>query len=128
MATTTTPSWTENVTLKASGAIASGASDTKDIDLATELYDLIVVTVEIIFGASPDGDVVIERFDSTNSGTDDATEPEFSISVTESTSATKRINIPILNSAYSVIKVTNNDSADNVTVESWYAGRKWTSA
>lgn len=128
MATTTTPTWTENVALKSSGTIAAAASDTQDIDLDTENYDLITVVVEIIFGGSPDGNVVIERFDSANSGTDDDTEPVFSVEVEFATSATKRVSIPIQNTAYTAIKITNNDSTDNVTVESWYAGRKWSSA
>jgi len=125
---TITASWTEAVNLHTSASLAAAAAGTDDIDLDTAGYDAVLITIEIVFGASPDGNCLIEVFGSANSGTDDDTEPITSFSLLEATSTTKRISFVIKDIPYIAVKVTNNDSTDNVTYEAWYAGRKWSSA
>ena len=122
---TGTPTWTENQNLHSSGSVAAGASATDDIDLDNLGYDAVAITIEIVFGGSPDDDCNIEVFASTNSGTDDDTEAITSFSITEQTSTTKRKTFVIYDLPYIAVKLTNNDSTDNVTYDSWYAGRKW---
>ena len=120
------PVWTENVNLHTSGTVAAGASATDDIDLDNLGADRVDVTVEIVFGASPDNDVLVEVFGSNNGGTDDDTEPLMSFAIASAASATKRKTFSVTG-AYRAIKVTNQDSADNVTYDSWYAWRQWSS-
>ena len=122
------PVWSENVNLHTSAALAFGASVTDDIDLDTLGADLVAIVIEIIFGATPDGDVLIEVFGSSNSGVDDDTEPLASFSIAEAVSATKRKTIKIKDLAYIAVKVTNNDGADSVTYEAWFAWRNFQSA
>lgn len=125
---TITPTWTENQNLHSSGTVAAAASATDDIDLDTADFDAVLIVIEIVFGGSPDADCTIEIFGSANSGTDDDTEALYSFSLAEDTSATKRISFVVKDVPYIAVKLTNNDSTDNVTYDSWYAGRKWTSA
>ncbi len=122
------PVWTENVNLHTSAALAFGASVTDDIDLDTLGADLVTVTIEIIFGGTPDGDTLIELFRSADSGSNDDTIPATSFRIPFATSATKRKTFTISAAAYAAIKVTNEDSADSVTYEAWYAWRNWNSA
>lgn len=122
------PVWTENVNLHTSGTVAAAASATDDIDLNTLGADVVAIVIEIIFGGSPDGDVLVEIFGSSDSGTKDDTLPLTSFIIPRSTSATKRKTIVIKDVAYIAVKITNNDSADNVTYDSWFAWRQWSSA
>lgn len=121
------PVWTENVNLHTSGTVAGGASATDDIDLDTLGADATAIVIEIVFGGSPDGDVDVEIFASSDSGTNDDTEPLAAFTITFATSATKRATIVIKDVPYIAVKVTNNDSADNVTYDSWHAWRQWSS-
>lgn len=121
------PVWTENVNLHTSGTVSAGASATDDIDLDTLGADATAIVIEIVFGGSVDGDVLVEIFASSNSGTDDDTLPLASFSISETNSATKRKTIVIQDVAYIAVKVTNNDSTDNVTYDSWHAWRQWSS-
>lgn len=123
--TTGKPVWAENVNLHTSGAVAAGASATDDIDLDTLGADLVSVVVEIVFGATPDGDVLVEVFGSTDSGTNDDTEPLLSFTIEETADATKRKSFALGGIPYAAIKVTNNDTTDSVTYDSWYAWRQW---
>lgn len=124
---TISATWTENQNLHTSGTVASGATATDDIDLDTNGYDAVLITIEIVFGASPDADCTIDIFGSANSGTDDDTEPLYSFSLEEATSTTKRISFVVKDVPYIAVALTNNDTTDNVTYDSWYAGREFTS-
>lgn len=125
---TINPTWTLNQNLHTSGIVAAAASATDDIDLDTSGYDAVLITIEVTFGGTPDGDCSIAVLSSSNSGSDDDTEALYSFSLEEATSATKRISFVVKDVPYIAVKLTNNDSADNVTYDSWYAGRQWTSA
>lgn len=124
---TITPTWTENQGLHSSGTVAAAATATDDIDLDTTDFDAVHIVIEVVFGGTPDADCTIEVFGSANSGTDDDTEALYSFSLAEATSTTKRISFVVKDVAYIAVALTNNDSTDTVTYESWYAGRKWTS-
>ena len=121
------PVWTENVNLHTSASLAFGASVTDDIDLDNLGADLTAIVIEIIFGGTPDGDALVEIFSSSNSGTDDDTEPLTSFSIAQIASATRRKTIVIEKVPYIAVKVTNNDSADSVTYDSWHAWRQFNS-
>ena len=122
------PVWTENVNLHTSAALAFGASATDDIDLDTLGADAVAIVIEILFGATPDGDVLVEIFGSSDSGVQDDTEPLTSFRIPQTASVTKRKTIVLKDVAYLAVKVTNNDSADSVTYDSWHAWRQWSSA
>lgn len=122
------PDWTENVNVHSSASLSSGSSATDDIDLDTLGADKVFLTIEIIFGSTPDGNVLVEVFGSADSGTNDDTEPLFSYTVEEGVSATKRKSIEIPSLPYIAITVTNNDTTDSVTYEAWQAWRNWNSA
>ena len=119
--------WTENVNLHTSGTVAAAASATDDIDLAASGYVGVTVTIEIVFGGTPDGNVLVEVLMSNNSGTDDDTEPYLSFTIEESVSATKRASFRTFGVPYIAVRITNNDSTDNVTYDSWYSGAKYES-
>lgn len=121
------PVWTENVNLHTSGTVAAAASATDDIDLDNLGADTVAIVIEILFGGSVDGDVLVEIFASSDSGTNDDTLPLISLSIPETNSATKRKTIVIQDVAYIAVKITNNDSTDNVTYDSWFAWRQWDS-
>lgn len=121
-------SWTENVNLHTSGTVAAAASATDDIDVAAGGYIGVKITIEIVFGSTPDGNCLVEVFGSADSGTNDDTIPLTSFTIEEATSTTKRAPITIMHQPYLAVKVTNNDTTDNVTYDSWYAGLKYTDA
>lgn len=122
------PKWTENVTLHGSSSVSAAASATDDVDLANLGADAISAQIEIIFGGTPDGPVLIEIFASPDSGVNDDTEPLFAFELPEATSATKRITFNLQNVAYVAVKITNNDTTDAVTYEALYAWRQWETA
>jgi hypothetical protein len=128
VATTITPAWTENQTLHASAVLAAVSSTADDLDLANLGYDAVHIQVEVIFGGTPDGNVLVEVFTSPDSGTNDDTEPYLSFTIEDATSATLRKSFTILNVPFIRVQYTNNDTADNVTIETLYAGRKWSAA
>jgi hypothetical protein len=122
------PSWTENQNLHTSGTVAAAASATDDIDLANLGYVGVTITIEIVFGGTPDGNCLVEVFRSNDSGTNDDTEPIVSFTIEEAVSTTKRAGIKLMNEPYLAVKVTNNDSTDTVTYDSWYSGLQYTDA
>lgn len=122
------PVWTENVSLRASATLGNGVSETNDIDLATLGADLVDITIDIVFGGSPDDDVLVEIFVSTDSGGEDDTVAAQSFVIEKATGATVRRSIVVAARAYVAVKVTNNDSTDDVTFEAHYAWRQWFSA
>jgi len=119
------PTWTENVNLHTSASLAAAASVTDDVDLDTLGADQALITIEIVFGGSVDGNVLVEIFGSANSGTDDDTIPLTSFTIPENDSVTKRKSVIVTGVPYIAVKVTNNDSTDTVTYEAWYAWRQW---
>lgn len=119
---------TENQNLHTSGTVAAAASATDDIDMSASGMIWVSMTIEIVFGASPDGNVTVQVFHSNNSGTDDDTEPLFRFTIEEATSTTKRAPIFVQPGAYLAVKITNNDTTDNVTYEAWYTYGKYTDA
>ena len=123
-----TATWAENQNLHTSGSVTAAATATDDIDLDAAGYDAVCVTIEIVFGGSPDGNVTVAVNASNDSGTNDDTISLHSFAIPEDTSATKRISLVVKDVAYLAIAVTNNDSTDAVTYDSWYAGRTWASA
>ena len=125
---TITPTWTEATNLHTSGTVAAAASATDDIDLDNLGYDMVLVTIEIAFGGTPDGDCTVEVLGSSDSGTNDDTVALHTLAIEEAASTTKRISLQIKDVPYIAVKVTNNDSTATVTYDSWYAGRKFTSA
>ena len=125
---TISPSWTEAVNLHTSGTVAAGASATDDIDLDDLTADAVHVTIEIVFGGSVDGDVIVEVFGSSDSGTNDDTISIASFVIKAENSATKRASFTIKDVPYIAVKVTNQDTTDNVTYDSWFAWRNWASA
>lgn len=125
---TISASWTENQTLHTAATVAAGATATDDIDLAANGYVAVHVMVEILFGSTPDDDVVVNVYGSVDSGTQDATSPLYAFTIPSQTSTTVRHTFTIENVPYIAVAVTNNDSTDNVTYEGLYAGLEYTSA
>ncbi len=126
---TITASWTENVTLHTSASLAAGATASDDLDIATEGYDLVVIQFRVTFGGSPDGDCDVEIFQSSDSGTtDDNDQPLVTFTIDRQTSTQVVVSKKVLDLPYIIVKLTNNDTTDNVTYEAKYAGREWNSA
>lgn len=124
---TITPSWTENVNLHTSGSVAAGVAVVDDIDYDTLGADAAAIVIEVIFGATPDGDILVEVLNSSDSGTNDDTEPVASMVIPWETSATKRQTMETGGRPYDAIRVTNLNTTDSVTVDSWLAWRQWDS-
>lgn len=122
------PVWTENVSLHGSAPLSFGASATDDIDLDTLGADLVDISFAITFGATPDGDVVVEVLPSTDSGGNDDTVAARSITIEAVAGTTVRRSVLVPARAYIALKVTNDDSIDDVTYEAHYAWRQWSSA
>jgi hypothetical protein len=120
---TISPSWTENVSVRASANLGAGASDTNSIDLANLGADLSVVQVDIDIGSS--SGVTVEFFSDSNSGSKADTTPILSYTVDSDDIR----SIPIYGHPYIDVKVTNDDGSNAVTditiVHSW---RQWTSS
>lgn len=125
--TTISALWTENQEFHASASLAAAASISDNIDLAANGYDVISIQPKIVFGGSPDGNVVVEIFSSPDSGSTFDSEPLHSIAITEATGETKAITITIKDTPFIKIKTTNNDSTDSVTYSGIYAGKEYTS-
>lgn len=106
---TFTASWTEGTVYRTQTAVAaSGGTDTTDVDIATSGYFSIVAQIELDIGTTPTGSVLIEIFGSSDSGTNDDTEPLIQRTVPFTAVAIKRVSIPIRGIPYVAIRVTNN--------------------
>lgn len=121
------PVWTENVNLHTSAGLAAAASATDDIDLDTLGADMVDISISIAFGATPDGDALVEIFASSDSGANDDTVAAQSFVIEKVTDTTVRRSVLVPARAYVAVKVTNQDSADNVTYEAHFAWRQWSS-
>ena len=115
--------WTIGVVYQAAVVIAAAGSQDNDINLNTAGYDIISVQPKVIFGATPTGNFVINFYGSSDGGVTIDTEPFLSIPITEATSATKIITVPVKDRSYVRITATNNDPSDNVTYSGKYEGR-----
>ena len=119
---TTTPTWTENQTLRSAATIVAGGSDTNDLDLDANGYDLAVLQFNITHGSS--SGVTVELFSSPDSGT---TEDNTSLPGGFSTDGTDEIRtVTVMGHPYVAVKITNDDGSNatgNIAV--LYAGRQW---
>ena len=118
---TISPTWTENVAVRASATLASGASDTNDIDLDNLSADRSDIQVNITIGSA--SSVTVEFFGSSDSGTTDDTTPLHSYVVTVNDTRTISMTGP-----YVAVKLTNNDGGNatgNIVID--HAWRQWTS-
>lgn len=116
-----TADWTEAVTLHSSSSVAAGVSVTDDIDLDNLGAIAVMIQIEIIFGGTPDANVLVEILGSVDSGVQDDTEVLHSFTIEDTASATKRQSIVVHDVAYLAVRVTNNDTTDSVTYDGLYA-------
>lgn len=120
----TKPTWTENQTLRSSATLAASGTDTNDIDLDTNGYDLVVVQFNITIGSS--SGVTIEIFSSPDSGT---TEDNESLAGGFTADADVIKTITVMGHPYIAVKITNNDGSNATgNIEILYAGRQWTTS
>lgn len=110
------PSMTQNIALLVSQALAAGASVSFDWDLQTKFEGQAQLRVD--FGATPNGDVLVAAVRLHDpAGTpvpDTIATRTFTIPATAST--TERAALLLTTGSWRVT-LTNEDSADNVTVE-----------
>lgn len=119
---TTSPSWTEGVSLRAAATLGAGASATHDIDLDTLGADAVEAQISITKGSA--SSITVNIFGSPDSGTTDDTTPMLTYTVTADDRRTLR-----LSGAYRQIQLVNNDGSNatgNIAIT--YAWRQWTSA
>jgi hypothetical protein len=119
---TTTATWNEGNTLRSAATIAAGGSDTNDLDIDTNGYDLVVLQFDITHSSS--SGVTVELFSSPDSGT---TEDDESLAGGFSTDGTDVVKtVVVMGHPYIAAKITNDDGSNatgNIAV--LYAGRKW---
>lgn len=129
---TISATWTENQAVTFDDASpAKGVTASEEIDIATAGYVGIFVTLSIGFQADIDGNAIIRVLGSADSGThdDSAETPLFSQEVAYSAGNTRYISFQIMDVPYVTITVTNDTSTeDDIDIEGWYAGLKYTSA
>ena len=117
-----TADWAEAQTLHSSSSISAGSSVTDDIDLDNLGALGVAIQIEIIFGGTPDANVLVEILGSVDSGTQDDTEVIHSFTIEDTASATKRgPTITVFDFPYIAVRVTNNDSTDSVTYDGLFA-------
>lgn len=121
------PVFTENVNLHSSATLSFGASATDDIDLDNLGADSVVISISIAFGGTPDDDCIVEIFASSDSGNNDDTVAVATLTIANVVSTTERRTFRIAGMPYITVKVTNNDTTDDVTYEAHFAWRQWTS-
>lgn len=103
----------------APGNIAAAASANGQIDCngATK-FETVNVRVQIIFGGTPDGDVVVEVFDhDLDDQAQDADYPSYEVSIPFAVGVQRILSLYLdvrPSDAISIV-VTNNDTADNVS-------------
>lgn len=124
---TITATWTENQSLRASGSLAAGASESNSIDVNDDATvggaDTVVIQVSITIGSSTSA--TVEVFGSADSGATTDTFPVDSYEV--SADDVRTVTIP--DYPYITVTVTNNDGTNAVTdLTIIYAARQWNSA
>ena len=130
MPTPINPIWTESKTIASfDGALAAGVSKEGSIDLNALGFDMVEGLVILVFGGTPDAGADIEINSSPDVGTTKSNiAKQGPVEIEEQASTTKRFPFTIQDVAHAIIKVTNKDSTDSITVSIIYAGRIWTSA
>lgn len=123
--TITKPKWIENQTITGfdDATLGFGASSQGNIDMASLGFDLVAIQIEVIFGGSPDDDALIEIQSSPDSGTTFDSIAITALTIEEATSTTKRLTVVVPNLPFIRVKITNNDSADDIAVSAIFAGR-----
>lgn len=124
---TYTPTWTTGVSLRTSTAIADGANLTDTINLATSNYYEVDVQVEFdISSGTPNGDLVIEIFQSVDGGSNVDTEARLTRRLTFTATGNKKTTLRAIGGPHVTTKYTNNTGVSgNVVVR--YAGLKQSS-
>lgn len=125
MATFTT-SWT-NATLHSSSSVSNGANVTDDVNIASSGYYRIVAQIDLdIASGSPAGDVTIEVFGSSDSGTAVDTIPSQKVTVPFSGTGNKKVSL-VIDGPWCRVKVSNGTGV-SVTYVGKYSGLKQASA
>lgn len=121
-------SWTENQTLQAAQTLSASGSDTDDIDLDANGFDMVLITWKGTFHASATDGCTIEIFASPDSGSNEDTIPLYSMEVEVDAGNTVIKSLVVKDVPYIAVKRTNNDGSYDITNETMlYAGRKWSS-
>ena len=119
---TTTPSWTENQTLRSAATLAAGATEGHDLDIAAAGYDLVVLQFNIAHSSS--SGVTVNLYSSPDSGT---TDDDVSLPGGFSTDGTDEIRtVTVMGHPHIRASITNDDGSNatgNISI--LYAGRKW---
>ena len=115
--------WTENQILSWTDTTpAKTVSTTADIDLnASTVYLTVNVQIEIIWGASGDGNATVEFLTSPDGGTTVDTLAFYSASMPYTAGATKRQSFQFQQVPWLRVKVTNN----NIAVQDITVSGKW---
>lgn len=126
MPTRYTSEWTNNITILASTAVASGGNRTDNVDFAAGGVNYLQTVLQIKVAAlsgSPSGNMTFEFFRSVNTTTDIDTIPAMTITIPFSGTATKVITIPMANIPWLQIKTTNGIGV-SADVQIKYSGLK----
>ena len=118
----TSPTWTENVTLRAAATLAAGATEGHDLDLDANGYD--TVTLQFNIAHSLSAGVTVNLYSSPDSGTTDDDESLAGGFATDGTDVIK--TVVVMAHAYIRVSITNDDGSNatgNISV--LYAGRQW---
>jgi hypothetical protein len=103
-------------TVSGKQTIAAGASVTSSNSFSFDTIAALVAGMQVVFGGSPDGNVKLEVLTSP----DDSNFDTIAYAVFEidyATGETKQKSMPInVNAGYGKLKITNLDSADNISV------------
>jgi hypothetical protein len=120
---TTTATWTENQTLRSANTVTTAeGSETHDLDIAANGYDLVVLQFDIAHSSS--SGVTVELFSSPDSGTTDDNESLPGGFSTDGTDVIK--SVVVMGHPHIQVKITNDDgSNDTGNIAVLYAGRKW---
>jgi hypothetical protein len=115
------PTWETGISIRGAAAVASGATSSDAVSLKTAARRPAKIQYKVVFGGSPDDDSLLEAFNSSDDGTSVDTVPFYSIVIPWQTSFT-HIDSFLTNNPHVTIKLTNNDTTDNVTFSVLYAG------
>lgn len=119
---TTTAVWTENQTLRSAATISAGGTETSDLDIDANGYDLVTLQFDITHASS--SGVTVNLFSSPDSGTTDDNESLAGGFSTDGTDVVK--TVVVMGHPHIQVSITNDDGSNatgNIAV--LYAGRKW---
>jgi hypothetical protein len=125
---TFTPSWTVGQTLHTSGSVASAATASDAVNLATLGYYEIDAQIEINAASAATGDILIEALGSADGGTNVDTVPltQRRLNYAAAT-GNQKVSIPGLRGPHITIRITNSTNV-SVTYVGRYAGLQQASA